>query len=87
MLVDRGNESPGDSGGATGRAVAEGEAAAGSTGASGLDARERGAQPQRSHGVQPRQPRKQKRGGACPIGAPSRREGGWNPRGSVRIER
>ena len=26
-------------------------------------------------------------GGACPIGAPGRREGGWNLGGSVRTER
>ena len=33
-------------------------------------------------GGQARQPVSQEivRGGACPIGAPSRREGGWNPR-------
>jgi hypothetical protein len=28
-----------------------------------------------------------KSGGACPIGAPTRREGGWNPEGSVQNER
>jgi hypothetical protein len=28
-----------------------------------------------------------KSGGACPIGTPARREGGWNPEGSVRDER
>src|SRR3954467_8330811 len=29
-------------------------------------------------------PRERMSGGACPIGAPARREGGWNPMGSVR---
>ena len=32
-----------------------------------------------------RGPRQRMSGGACPIGAPARREGGWNPGGSVRM--